>query len=105
MHEHALLANIIGVEILDLEVIDSNRYFENLMLDSFDCDIFAVDKLKNISGTELNSRSPAFFGSIELVPGSRNDLLSVYSQMNKFVCLIDKDVQNLFFCDESRGYQ
>jgi hypothetical protein len=39
--------------ILNLEVIDSNRCFENLMLDLFDNNIFSVDKNQYVTGPKI----------------------------------------------------
>ena len=42
MHQHACAANMIGMEILDLEVVDGDRGFQQFMLDCLDHDILAV---------------------------------------------------------------
>ena len=63
MHQHKLgvciCGNIIGVEILNLEVIDGNGCFKQLMLNQFDNDIFAVAGNDDISRTELRGFGPA----------------------------------------------
>ena len=40
--------------ILNLEVVDSNRRFEDLMLDLFDNNIFSVDKNQYVTSTEIH---------------------------------------------------
>ena len=46
MHQNLhISANIIRMEILNLEVINLDWFFEKLMLNLFDCNVLAVDKL------------------------------------------------------------
>ena len=52
MHQHAN-ADIIGMIILNLEVIDLDGRFQKLMLNFFNDDILAVDEDENISCTEI----------------------------------------------------
>lgn len=44
VHQHADIGNIIGMVTGDLEVVDIDWAFQDLMLDFFDDDIFTVDK-------------------------------------------------------------
>ncbi len=49
MHQHACVANIIGMVVLDLEVVDGDGAFKNLMLNLLDNDILAVAGDKDMS--------------------------------------------------------
>lgn len=61
MHQHAN-ADIIGMIILNLEVIDLDGRFQKLMLNFFNDDILAVDEDENISRTEMRRACPAVYG-------------------------------------------
>ena len=52
MHEHTT-GHIIGMIVLDLEVIDLDGAFEQLVLDFFDDDILTVDEDENVTRTEV----------------------------------------------------
>ena len=45
MHQHTIVGYIIGMIVLDLEVIDLDRAFEQLVLDFFDDNIFARTRI------------------------------------------------------------
>lgn len=49
MHQHPIVGYIIGMIIRNLEVIDLDRAFEQLMLDLFHDDILTVDKDENVT--------------------------------------------------------
>ena len=53
MHQHTIVRNIIGMIIRNLEVIDLDRAFEQLVLDFFDDDILTVDKDENVTRAHL----------------------------------------------------
>ena len=63
--------------ILNLEVINLNRAFQQLMLDPFHNDIFAVDQDQNITSTELNSLCPALDRRIEGMSGRAGNFFSI----------------------------
>jgi hypothetical protein len=43
VHQHIALADVVGVEVLDLEVVDSGWAFQKLVLDLLNYDDLAVD--------------------------------------------------------------
>lgn len=88
MHQHTVVRNIIGMIILDLEVIDLDRAFEQLMLDLFDNDIFAIDEDENVTGAEVRRVRPALGGTVERMRRRSNDLLAV----NENVCQLGRFV-------------
>ena len=53
MHQHTIVRNIIGMIIRNLEVIDLDRAFEQLMLNLFYDDILTVDQNENIARAHL----------------------------------------------------
>ena len=59
MHQHPIVGYIIGMIIRNLEVIDLDRAFEQLVLDFFNDDIFAVDKDENVTRPEVRRIRPA----------------------------------------------
>ena len=59
MHQHTIVGYIIGMIVLDLEVIDLDRAFEQLVLDFFDDDILTVDQDENIPRPEVRRIRPA----------------------------------------------
>ena len=53
MHQHTDGSHIIGMIILNLEVIYLDGAFEQLVLDFLDDDIFAVDEDENVTRAEV----------------------------------------------------
>ena len=72
--------------ILDLEVIDLDRVFKQLVLDFFDNDVFTIDEDENIACTEMCGIRPALRGAIERVRRRGNDFLAV----DKNVCQLSR---------------
>ena len=68
--------------VLDLEVIDLDRAFEQLVLDFFDEDIFAIDKDENVTRTEVRRIRPALDRTIERVRRRGNNFLAIV----EYVC-------------------
>ena len=66
MHQYAR-SDIVGMIILDLEVIDLDWAFKQLVLDFFDNDVFSVDEDENIACAEVCRVCPALDGTIERV--------------------------------------
>ena len=87
MHQYTGFGHIISMVILNMEVVDFDRRLQNLMLDLFNNDIFAVDQNQNITGTEVNCLCPALDRGIEGMRGRSNDLLAVNKYMDKLTCL------------------
>ena len=77
MHQDASISNIIGMVILNLEVIYRYRSFENLVLHLLDNDIFTIDENKNITRPKVNCIRPTLNRGIEGVGRCRNDLFAV----------------------------
>ena len=63
--------------ILDLEVIDLDRVFEQLVLDFFDNNVFSVDEDENIACAEACRVCPALGGAIKRMRRRGNDFLAV----------------------------
>ena len=93
MHQHAG-GDIVGMIILNLEVIDLDGAFEQLVLDFFNNDVFPVDKNQNISRAEVRSVRPALRRTIKRVRRRGNDLLTVDENMRQFIRFIDVDCVN-----------
>ena len=77
MHQHTRIGNIIGMVILNLEVIDRYRSFENLMLHLLDNDIFAIDEDKYIARAKVYRSRPALYRGIEGMGRCTYDLFAV----------------------------
>ena len=93
MHQHAG-GDIVGMIILNLEVIDLDGAFEQLVLDFFNNDVFPVDKNQNISRAEVRSVRPALRRTIKRVRRRGNDLLTVDENMRQFIRFIDVGFDN-----------
>lgn len=98
MHQHTIVGYIIGMIVLDLEVIDLDRAFEQLVLDFFDDNIFAVDQNENIPRPEFAGLCPALDRRIERMSRRCNDFFAVCPDMNQLVRLVDVGFDNLSFC-------
>ena len=90
MHQGLSLANIISMEILNLEVIYLNRTFKQLMLNLLYYYIITVEKLQLVTCTKLYSRSPPFDRRVERMFIRADNLLSVYFDVYKLTRFIDK---------------
>ena len=78
MYQHARLSDIIGMVVLNLEVIDLNRVFQQFMLDFFNNDIFAVDENQDVPSTKMYSICPALDRTVERVAGRTDNFLVIY---------------------------
>ena len=96
MHQHTIVRNIIGMIIRNLEVIDLDRAFEQLMLDLFHDDIFAVDQDENVARAEVRRIRPALDRTIERVRRRGNDFLAAHENVRQLGCLVDIGFNNLF---------
>lgn len=76
MHQHASISNIIGMVILNLEVVNRYRGFKDFMLDFFDNDIITIDERKDITRTKVCRNRPALNGRVERMGGGCNDLFA-----------------------------
>ena len=93
MHQHAG-GDIVGMIILNLEVIDLDGAFKQLVLDFFNNDVFPVDKNQNISRAEVRSVRPALRRTIKRVRRRGNDLLTVDENMRQLIRFIDVGFDN-----------
>ena len=80
MYQNAI-GNIISVIILDLEVIDGYRCFQDLMLNFLDNHILAIDENENVTGAELNSIGPALYRRVERMGWRGYDLFAADEYM------------------------
>ncbi len=69
MHQHADAGNIIGMVAGDLEVIDMDGTFQDLVLDFFHNHIFAVDQHQNIARAKPAGLRPALYWRVEGMVG------------------------------------
>ena len=78
MHQNGavivIAADIIGVVVLYLKVVDLDWAFQYLVLDLLDGDIFAVDELEPVARAEVYRTDPAAVGGVERVSRGRVDL-------------------------------
>ena len=88
MYKYGITSNKVGVEISDLEVINSYSTFKDLVLDPFDNNVLSVQGNKHVTGAELTSCGPILYGRIEGVLVCANDFLSVYINVYKLACFI-----------------
>ena len=102
MHQHACAANMIGMEILDLEVVDSDWGFQQFMLDCLDHDILAVAPDEDVPCAQIAGCRPAPDRYVERVLPSTDDLVSVGLHMHQFIRLVYKGLDDLFISAFSR---
>ena len=96
MHQHTIVGYIIGMIVLDLEVIDLDRAFEQLVLDFFDDDILTVDKDENVARAEVRCIRPALDRTIERVRRRGNNFLAAHENVRQLRRLVDIGFNNLF---------
>ena len=102
MHQHACAANMIGMEILDLEVVDGDRGFQQFMLDCLDHDILAVAPDEDVPCAQIAGRRPAPDRYVERVLPGTDDLVSVDLYMHQFIRLVYIGLDDLFISAFSR---
>ena len=93
MYQHTV-GNIIGMVILNLEVINGYRSFKDFMLDLLDNDVFTVDKNQNVTCTKMNGSRPALYRGIEGMGRCTYDLFTIYEYMDKLVGFVDVGLNN-----------
>lgn len=89
MHQYPIIGYIIGMIVLDLKVIDLDGAFEQLVLDFFDDDIFAVDQDKNVPRAEVRCIRPALDRTIERVRRRGNNFLAAHENVRQLGRLVD----------------
>lgn len=95
MHQHTCVADIIGVEVFDLEVVNLNRALKQFVLDLFQHGVFAVQQNEDITRSELRCACPALLRYVERVRRRCDDLFAVDRQMNQFVGFVDIGLDDL----------
>ena len=65
MHQHACATNMIGMKILDLEVVDCNGCFEQFVLDRLDNHILAVAPDEDVPCAQVDCVNPALLWLVE----------------------------------------
>jgi len=88
--------------VLDLEVIDLDGAFEQLVLDLFDDNIFAVDKDENVTRPEVRRIRPALDRTIERVRWRSNNFLAFDEYVRQLRRLIDigfDGLKPILICD------
>ena len=81
--------------ILNLEIVNCYRCFENLMLNFLNNYILTIDKDENITSTKMYRICPALDRGIEWMCRCADDFLSVYMEMNQFIRFVDVGFNNL----------
>ena len=102
MHQHTCVADIIGVEILNLEVVDGNGCFEQLMLDHLNHYILAVAPDEDVPCAQIAGCRPAPDRYVERVLPGTDDLVSVGLHMHQFIRLVYIGLDDLFISAFSR---
>ena len=102
MHQHACAASMIGMEILDLEVVDCNGCFEQFVLNRLDHDILAVALNENVACAQVDCIDPTLLRLIEWMRGRRGNSCSVVLQMHQFIRLVYIGLDDLFISAFSR---
>ena len=95
MHQHPIIGYIIGMIILDLEVIDLDGAFEQLMLDLFDNDIFTVDEDEDVTRAEVRRIRPALDRTIERVRRRTDNFLTAHENVRQLRRFVDIGFNNL----------
>ena len=102
MHQHTCVADIIGMEVLNLEVVDCNGCFEQLMLDHLNHYILAVALNENVACAQVDCIDPTLLRLIEWMRGRRGNSCSVVLQMHQFIRLVYIGLDDLFISAFSR---
>ena len=95
VNQHTGIGHIIGMVVLNLEIINLDWAFQQFVLNLLHNDIFAVDEDKDISGAEMYRIRPALHRGIERMSRRCNNFLAVYKNVNQFIRLIDVGLHNL----------
>ena len=88
MHQHTT-GHIVGVVVCDLEIVDLDRTFQQLMLNLFYDDILTIDKDENVTRTEVRCIRPALDRTIERVRRRGNNFLAARKNVRQLCRLVD----------------
>lgn len=104
MDQNARACYKVCVVILDMEIVDSDWCFENLVLNLLNNYILAVDQNQYVAGTELCRLSPSFDGGVERMSGCCYNFFLVHENMDQLVCFIDIGLDNLFDANRTGSF-
>ena len=90
------LADIISMEILNLEIICCFGAFQQFVLNLLYNDILAIEHDEDITCSEINCACPTLDGRIERMHRRAGDLFPVHLYMNPFLSLIPEGLNNFF---------
>ena len=100
MHQNGavivIAADIIGVVVLYLKVVDLDGAFQYLVLDLFDYNVLSIEQLQPVACAEIYRTDPALFRHIERVVRGRVDLGVTVTHMNDLIRLVDEHILDLF---------
>ena len=102
MHQHACAASVIGMEILDLKVVDGDRGFQQFMLDRLDYYILAVAPDEDVPCAQIAGCRPAPDRYVERVLPGTDDLVLSGLHMHQFIRLVYIGLDDLFIFAFSR---
>ncbi len=102
MHQHTCVADIIGMEVLNLEVVDCNGCFEQFVLDHLNHYILAVAPDEDVPCAQVDCIDPTLLRLIEWMRGRRGNSCSVVLQMDQFIRLVYIGLDDLFISAFSR---
>ena len=88
--------NIIGMEILNIKVINSYWFFKKFMLNNLNYSVLAINQYKNISGAQPNCICPSLNRTVEWMAGCANNFFSVNLKVNQLVSFIDIGLKDPF---------
>ena len=86
--------NVLGVEILDLEVEDLNRLVQLLATDGIDKCIFAALELQLVVQLQILRGNPASVLYIERMFGGTGNGFAIDLNMNQFILLVQESADN-----------
>ena len=89
MHQHTGIGHIIGMIVLNLEIVNLDWVFQQFMLDLLDNHILAIDENQDVTSTEMYRIRPALHWGIERMSRRCNNFLAAYKNVNQFIRLID----------------
>ena len=93
---------MIGMEILDLKVVDGDRGFQQFMLDCLDHDILAVAPDEDVPCAQIAGCRPTPDRYVERVLPGTDDLVLSGLHMHQFIRLVYIGLDDLFISAFSR---
>ena len=90
VHQHTTRTNIVGMEILNLEVEDLNRLCQLLSTDGIDKCVLTVLKLQFVADLQILRGDPALTLHIEGMLGGTGNGFAIDLNMYQFILLIQE---------------